>query len=154
MTHHCAAIVTCMDYRLHQRADGRNCLAEFVKGLHVDCDFIARAGGILDLVRPESEGFSGTLLRDAEVAAKLHAADPIILINHEDCGAYRARMHFRSREEQIAQHHHDLEQAMQILAGRFPGKTVRVFLAELKAGTEDEFLIRPSLQPPSVCPTT
>ncbi|NCO79712.1 hypothetical protein CO116_01240 [Candidatus Falkowbacteria bacterium CG_4_9_14_3_um_filter_38_19] len=34
MSHHCpAAVITCEDFRLHQRLDGRNCLAEFIRDL-------------------------------------------------------------------------------------------------------------------------
>lgn len=58
MSHYCkACLVTCEDFRLHQRKGGRNYIAEFIKNLGVDCDLITRGGAVQDLVRPSSGGF-------------------------------------------------------------------------------------------------
>ena len=49
--HKCeAAVITCEDFRLHQRKDGRNYIANFIKSLGVDADLITRGGSIQDLV--------------------------------------------------------------------------------------------------------
>ena len=142
MSHKCeAALITCEDFRLHQRKDGRNYIAEFIKGLGVDCDLITRAGSIQDLVRPPEQGFFKSILRDSAVSAKLHEADTIYLLNHEDCGAYGS-MSFASREEEFAQHEADLAAAKKIILKKFPDKKVELFFAELKSGTKDEFIIR------------
>ena len=139
MSHHCeAAIITCEDFRLHQRKDGRNYVAEFIKSLEGDCDLITRGGGVQDLVRPKQQNFDSSVLRDAEVSAQLHEAHTIYLINHEDCGAY-SDMDFSSREEELEQHFRDLREAKKLLEENFPGKQIKLFFGYLREGSKDEF---------------
>ncbi len=143
MSHHCQALlITCEDFRLHQRRDGRNYIADFIKKQKIDCDLVTRAGGILDLVRPSQDGFSDCLLRDSGVSAKLHQAQAVYLINHEDCGAYGA-MQFASRTAEIDQHKQDLQAAKEKILARFPNLDIRLYFAELKTGSVDEFVILP-----------
>jgi hypothetical protein len=141
MAHSCeACLITCEDFRLHQRKDGRNYIAEFIKNEGVDCDVITRAGGIQDLVRPPKNGFCESLLRDAEVSAKLHAAKMAYLVNHTDCGAYAPLA--LSGKEEIAQHESDLWAAKAILEKNFPQLAVKICLAELQPATSDVFALR------------
>lgn len=141
MSHHCqAAVITCMDYRLHQRADGRNYIAEFIKNLGVDCDLIARAGAVMDIADGQA-GFADSLCRDVNVCASLHQASDVYLINHEDCGAY-AGNNFSDRDTEIAKHLEDLKKAKEVIDVKFPGKNVRLYFAELQTGTTDVFEIK------------
>ncbi|MEA3398414.1 MAG: hypothetical protein U9R06_01580 [Patescibacteria group bacterium] len=41
-------MITCEDFRLHQRKDGRNIIAEFIKDKEIDCDVITRDEAIKD----------------------------------------------------------------------------------------------------------
>lgn len=142
MPHHCeAALVTCIDDRLHQRPEGRNHIAEFIKDLRIKCALITRAGGVQDVVRPEQENFDLSVLRDGGVSIKLLNASIIFLINHENCGAYAA-MNFSSRDEELKQHYSDLRAAKELLLKEFPGKKIKLFFAELEAGTSDVFIIK------------
>ena len=141
MSHKCeAALITCEDFRLHQRGDGHNCIAEFIKEKGVDCDLITRGGGVQDLARPKESGFDASLLRDSEVSAKLHSCSTIYLINHEDCGAY-ASMEFNNREEELEQHKNDLQEAKKLLSDNFPEIQVETYFGYLQTGTSDVFQI-------------
>ena len=142
MSHKCeAAVITCEDFRLHQRKDGRNYIADFVKSLGVDADLITRGGSIQDLVRPETEGFCECLFRDSRVSAVLHSIKTIYLVNHEDCGAYGA-LNFASKDEEFAKHAQDLRDAKKKINERFPEVEVKLFFAYLAAGTSDVFEIK------------
>jgi len=142
MPHHCkAALITCEDFRLHQRAGGKNFVAEFIKNLNCDCDLITRGGGVQDLVRPACEGYEKCLLKDLNVSTALHRADTIHLINHEDCGAY-SQQKFFSREEELKKHHDDLKKAKEIINNKFPGKKVLLYFAELEPGADDIFVVK------------
>ncbi len=142
MSHICEAIlITCEDFRLHQRKDGRNYVANFIKDLKLDCDLVTRAGGVQDLVRSEREGYCDCMLRDSQVSIKLHNARLIILLNHEDCGAY-SNMNFSSREEELAQHYSDLKEAKKILKNKYPQAKVELYFAELRPGSYGEFKIK------------
>ncbi len=136
-----AALITCEDFRLHQRADGRNYIGDFIKNLEKDCDLITRGGGVQDLVRQKSEGYSDSLLRDTKVSAKLHEAETIYLVNHEDCGAYND-IEFPSRQEELNQHYEDLKKAKEIILNRFPGVEVKLYFGELLPESSDKFEIK------------
>lgn len=141
MLHHCeGACVTCIDYRLHPRKDGRNYVGDYIQSFCIDCDLITRAGGVQDILRPV-EGSADHLLRDVHISHSLHKADIIILINHEDCGAYAA-FGFRSREEEIMRHHRDIHNSLTILRLPFPSKWIIGSFAELEPGTDDIFHIK------------
>ena len=140
--HHCeGALITCEDFRLHQRKDGRNYVAEFVKKLGMDCDLITRGGAVQDIVRPPQQGFRESIFRDEGVSDKIHKAGTIILLNHEDCGAY-ASFKFASRKKELAQPHEDLHSAKKILLDKFPGKQIKLYFAELEPGSSDVFTIK------------
>jgi hypothetical protein len=133
-------LVICEDFRLHLRADGRNAIGEFIRGLGVDCDLITRGGAIQDLVRPRS-GSDDSLLRDLTVSVDLHQVKTIYLVNHEDCGAYGEHA-FASRETEIKQHRTDLELAAEMIKRSFPGVDVRLAFAELASGTDDTYVVK------------
>lgn len=142
MAHHCkGAVLTCEDFRLHQRADGRNYIAELISDLGFDCDLITRGGGVQDLVRPGGEGFENSILRDLNVSAKLHNADTICLVNHADCGAYASAFNFTSTEEEFEQHKNDLIEAREIIKKEYPDKNYRLFYFSLEPGTGDIFKV-------------
>lgn len=74
--HHCEAIVvTCIDFRLQET---------IIKWLSENFqpktyDRVALAGGVKDLE---------TILDQINIAVRLHHIKRVVLINHEDCGAY------------------------------------------------------------------
>lgn len=142
MAHHCeGAVITCEDFRLHQRKEGHNYIADFIESLGIDCDLITRGGGVRDLVRPKGSGFDESVLRDVAVSDKLHSATKIFLVAHQDCGAYGS-FKFNSFEEEFAQHKKDLLAAREILDKEFLGKEIKIFFAWLKEGSQDEFEIK------------
>lgn len=142
MAHSCdACVVTCEDFRLHQRADGANVIGEYIRRVGAGCDLITRAGGVQDLVRPEP-GADGSLLRDLAVSVHLHQVRAVYLVNHEDCGAY-GHFGFASREEELRQHTQDLRAARDVLEKRFPGVAVVPVLAEIDPAAPGGFGIKP-----------
>ena len=143
MPHTCeAALITCEDYRLHQRKDGRNYISDFIKREGIDCDVITRGGAIQDLVHPVQCEYRNCLLRDSSVSTKLHHCTTIYLINHEGCGAYLG-LNFYNKEMELAQHIKDLKEAKDIILKNYPNVEVKTYFAYLKEGTQDVFDIRP-----------
>ncbi|HLM83813.1 MAG TPA: carbonic anhydrase [Candidatus Bathyarchaeia archaeon] len=137
--HECeAAIITCEDYRLHQRKDGRNYVAEFILSHGVDCDLITRAGGVQDLLRPGGAGFADSVIRDGDVSHRLHKVELILLLNHENCGAY-AGFGFKVRDDELGRHHRDIRRTLRMLHLLFPKKRLIGSFAELVPGDSDNF---------------
>jgi carbonic anhydrase len=100
-----------MDYRL-QSALNRWLVTEDLEGDH---DRVALAGGVKDF---------GTVLRQVEIAVKLHHIQRVILINHEDCGAY-------GPEGEFPDHQRDLRKARQEIHARFPDLKVDLYYLQL-----------------------
>lgn len=139
MYHYCqCALITCEDFRLHERIDGRNYVAEFVKSLGVDCDIITRGGAIQDLTRPKQTGFANSIWRDLEVSVKLHNIKEIYLINHTNCGAY-SYFNFTDLNQELKQHQADLQAAKQAIQQRYPDLKVKLLIFKLQPGTTDKF---------------
>lgn len=155
MSHHCeAALITCEDFRLHQRKDGRNAIAEFIKTEGIDCDIITRGGAAKDLIFPKGEGLSAVLkfflkkfftrsiLRDVGVSVSLHQANKVYLAHHEDCGAYGGKKAFAGDEAEKNKHRADMKKAGEIIKKKFPEIKIKLFYGELKPGTDDDFVIK------------
>ena len=142
MAHYCeAALITCEDFRLHQRKDGRNYIAEFIKNIGTDCDLITRAGGIQDIVRPKDKSYCDCLLRDSGVSAKLHNAKTVYIINHADCGAYGG-FNFQAGEKEFARHKKDMIKAKSEILKEFPELSIKLYYGELATGSNDIFNIK------------
>lgn len=76
MAHQCSAIVvTCIDFRL-QRVIEKWCNKNLGEK---EYDRVAWAGGVFDLTG---------ILKQIEISNRLHEIKKVVLVNHEDCGAY------------------------------------------------------------------
>lgn len=76
MSHKCEAIVVhCMDYRL-QSFINQWLEENLIKGSY---DRAVMAGGVYDVY---------DVIRQVDIAARLHGIKKVVLINHEDCGMY------------------------------------------------------------------
>lgn len=68
-------IITCIDFRLQEAIN--NWIAQNLEPKTFDR--VALAGGVKNL---------DTILRQIDIAVRLHHIKKVILVNHEDCGAY------------------------------------------------------------------
>lgn len=73
-----AIVITCMDFRYQKHID-RWLAKRFTNPKQFDR--VALAGSIFDLY---------TVLKQIEISNRLHEIKTVILMNHEDCGAYGA----------------------------------------------------------------
>jgi len=102
---------------------------------------MCRAGSIQDLVRPRP-GFDESLMRDLAVSVELHCVGRILLVNHQDCGAY-GPLGLPTPEAEARQHEQDLLEARRILHDRFPDVEVLLFYARLEPGSNDRYVVAP-----------
>ena len=82
---------------------------------HDNFDRVSLAGCVFDFY---------AVLRQVEISDRLHDINRIILINHEDCGAYGA-------EGNYARHKSDLEEAERKLEALFPHLKVKTYYLHL-----------------------
>lgn len=134
-------IVVCNDYQLHQRADGRNYVADFAKSLKVDCELVSMCGAIFDLVTPTQPQFKEQLLNSLRYSIFSHGAKEIFLIGHDNCEAYE-RFTTESETGKNNRHRRDLKNAKVALLKEFPTVNVHLYFASLKNGATDEYEIK------------
>ena len=122
--HTCEAVVLhCIDFRF------RNMLNEYLhKRFLKGYDLISVAGSVKRLVLdPPEHNF---VLDQIRASHKLHEPKTIVLIQHEDCGAYGGSKAFADFQEELDTQKSELEKAEQILKKEFP-QPIEKYLARL-----------------------
>lgn len=106
--HHCeAAIVTCIDFRFQEYIN--KWITENFQP--TTFDRIAFAGGVKSL---------DIIMGQIEIAHRLHHIKKVILINHEDCGAY-------GEAGTAEKHAEDLKIAATQVKQRYPNLAVEAY---------------------------
>lgn len=125
MSHTATALVLhCMDFRF---IDGLNRWLD-QQGLTHQYDRVVAAGAaknLSDTTQPTDMEF---ILRQIDIAQRLHSISEVWLINHRDCGAYGKI--FATTEAETARHLGDLAKAKELIAQKF-NLNVKTFLATL-----------------------
>ncbi len=118
MSLHCETLVVhCIDYRLQGFLNKwleSNLPAQ-------SYDRVAIAGGVNDVFY---------VIRQVDVAVRLHSIRRVLLINHEDCGAYGA-------EGNYGRHKSDLQEAERKIGALFPDLDVGTYYLHLDGEFED-----------------
>lgn len=112
-----AIIVTCIDFRLQEAIN--NWIAQ--NFAPKTFDRVAWAGGVKNLE---------AILTQIEIAKRLHGIKKVILINHEDCGAY-------GEEGTAGKHAQDLQAAKAKILSQFPDLTVNTYYLKLDGTFKD-----------------
>jgi len=131
--HHCQALVLlCIDFRFWQAT------LRFVKNqLKIKSfDILALAGGAKSLaclaVRRASSTkkiYQRTVLDNIKISIQLHQIKKIILVNHQDCGAYGGSQQFKSLKKEITFHQKELQKARRLLKRLYPRlRVINVFV--------------------------
>ncbi len=114
MSYSCQAIViSCMDFRLHNALHLRT---DEKFGCHgYDLVHVAGGGGAI-----LSQDSMELVLKQIGLSVKLHGVKEVVLVNHEDCGAYGGKKMFANDQEERRKHRDDLEAAAAIVSARYP----------------------------------
>ena len=110
-------IITCIDFRLQEAIN--KWIADNLPAKTFDR--VAFAGGVKDL---------DTILSQIDIAVRLHHIKKVILINHEDCGAY-------GEEGTFEKHAADLRVAKEKIKKLYPNLEVDSYYLHLN-GTFEE----------------
>lgn len=111
-----AILVTCIDFRL-QEAINKWTVKHLQPG---SFDRVAFAGGVQNLE---------IILGQIDISVRLHQIEKVVLINHEDCGAYGA-------EGTLEQHAKDLKNASARIKKQYPNLEVETFYLYLDGTLE------------------
>ena len=118
MAHTCDAIlITCIDFRFQKFIEDweRPHLGDH------NFDRVALAGGIFDFY---------TILKQVEISHTLHKIKKVVLVNHEDCGAYGEA---GTKERHVS----DLKEAERKIEALYPNVDVETYYLHLDGTFED-----------------
>lgn len=124
--HSCEAVVlSCIDFRFWKET------VEFVeKELGIrDFDFPSLPGSAKAINEGEENGLAFSCI---SVPVELHHAQKIVIINHEDCGAYGGSKKFDGdKEAEQKFHEEELQKAKEKILAKYPEKEVILAYARL-----------------------
>lgn len=106
-----AIIITCIDFRF-QEAINQWISKNFAPKTF---DRVSLAGGVKNLE---------TIMGQIDIAVRLHHIKKVVLINHEDCGAY-------GPEGTVDHHVRDLKQVKKQILEQFPNLRVETYYLHL-----------------------
>lgn len=111
-----SVVVTCIDYRLQKIVD--SWLARQLG--HGTYDRIGLAGAVKEWETVSSQ---------INLAVDLHGITKVVLINHEDCGAY-------GEDDTRRRHEADLKEARRKLLEEYPRMDVEIYYARIGGGID------------------
>lgn len=137
MTKHKAKglLITCIDYRFIDAF--YNETGEL--GIEHSYDRVAIAGDIKNLVKPDDPGLAEVVMRQIEISKRLHDIEEVIIISHQDCGAY-PELQGLPEEEEIRVHYQDLRDAKKMIQERVPDVLVMLYFATIKEEKENNII--------------
>ena len=118
-----ALLVLCIDFRIQHFLHDF-----FLKKFPGGYDVISLAGGIKSLA--EEAGKSNVIWQNVEISNRLHEPKQIVLIQHEDCGAYGGSRTFPSFEAEKQFQKEQLLKAKSILQETF-AQPIHLYMVRL-----------------------
>ena len=110
--------MTCIDFRFHEA------IYQWAKdkGLQNDFDLVSMAGVQKSII---DEDTRAAVLKQLDISVRLHKSHTVILIAHQDCGAYGGSVTFASWDEEKAKYIEDLNKAEELIYQKFSNLNVR-----------------------------
>jgi carbonic anhydrase len=101
-----------------------------------NADLVSAAGGVKNLVNPQSRNDADFVMRQIEISKRLHGIKKVILLSHTDCGAYGERTAFADEQAELECHIQDLKKAESLIKQKFPDLEIQLNLAKISPDGE------------------
>ncbi|OGF35688.1 hypothetical protein A2482_04505 [Candidatus Falkowbacteria bacterium RIFOXYC2_FULL_48_21] len=132
MSHTCnSLLLTCIDFRFNEAI--RDWAKE--QGLIKDFDLVSLAGAQKNFLDEDTKSVA---LKQLEISSRLHGIKTVLLVAHQDCGAYGGSKAFASWDEEKAKYAEDLEKAESLIKERFSILAVRKLILTFDANMNVE----------------
>jgi hypothetical protein len=106
-----------------------------------DFDCLLLAGGSMNLASPKKPGRHETVIDDIDLAVKAHGVEHLILLNHQNCGAYASvGKSFSKSKEEHGFHKNELIVSGKLIASKFPN--IKVSLGFVFVSPKDKLLVK------------
>ena len=132
--HNCEAVVLCcIDFRFWRET----------------LDFVEKELGIKSFDFPKLPGSAKAINEKSDLAMQcisvpcdLHHVKKVVIVNHQDCGAYGGSVKFNSDAKAEQEFHEgELKKARNIIAEKYPNKEIILVYVKLINENEMEFVI-------------
>jgi len=122
-----ALIIHCIDFRFQQG------LQKFIadKGLAGLVDVVSLAGSAKNFAHPKQESDREFLMRQVDISVKLHAIQRVLIVNHQDCGAYGGSAAFTNFEREEEVYQQDMNMLKEAILEKHPNVSVELYIALL-----------------------
>lgn len=134
MSHQAQAIaLTCIDFRF------RKAIQDFFENeLNIySVDHMAQGGGAKMLL--EEGPIRQWIFDNFDIAFNKHNVNRVILINHQDCGAYGGSESFAGPEDEVAKQEIQLRHGVSVVQSKYPNKQVEAYLALMDKDNQISF---------------
>lgn len=119
-----AVVVHCMDFRLRKSLN-----SYFDNRFPEGYDLVSLPGGIKSLLEDgEIDNFE---LNQLQLSNRLHHPPVVVLVQHEDCGAYGGSKQFQGAEQELDFQRQELAKAKVLLQEHFPDQHIETFFMSL-----------------------
>ncbi|HEX5429748.1 MAG TPA: carbonic anhydrase [Patescibacteria group bacterium] len=120
-----AVALSCIDFRF------RKPIAEFFENeLNIYAvDHMAQGGGVKMIL--EDGPIRQWTFENFDIAFNKHDVKRVILINHQDCGAYGGSGSFNGLEDEVEKQEIQLRHGVSVVQSKYPDKQVEAYLALL-----------------------
>jgi carbonic anhydrase len=128
-------LLSCMDYRLLDETE--RYMAN--RGLRDKYDHVILAGASLGAITDKYPSWNQTFWEHLDVAIKLHGIKKVILLDHRDCGAYKAILgeDFSKDPAKEKMVHTDKLTAMaKMIQAKYPELAIELLLMDLSGKVE------------------
>ena len=121
-----AFVLRCFDARFRHVFDA------FIRHVGFEyADVVSVAGGGKILASPEEASDRAFMLREIATSRQLHNTQRVLVMTHQDCGAYGDAMRFQGdEEEEFAFHAVEHTKARAVLTAAFPDMLVETYFLD------------------------
>jgi len=121
------ALVLCQDPRFNRQT--REQIYERFKLIADDVELISVPGASKCVLK---SGRDSLVMQALDIAIEHHGARLVVLVHHEDCGAYGGSGAFASHLMEITQHENDLHKAAEMVIAAYPQVSLAALFASLE----------------------
>jgi hypothetical protein len=125
-----ALVLSCIDFRFIDFEQN------FLKNNNLDhqFDWLSLAGASLALADFPSHSSTEVFWEQLELSYQLHHIEKVIILDHQDCGAYNTKFNVKlteNPEQELTIHHQYLNKAQEAIKNKYPHLDIELYFVYL-----------------------
>jgi carbonic anhydrase len=124
MYHVDSLVISCIDFRFRPKI-----AAWIKKELNDSSDLVAIAGASKAILDEDTQA---SVLKQIDIALRLHEIKTVFILDHIDCGAYGGSKEFTKKDDEVAMHKEELQKAGEVIVRSFPNMDVKGYIVDFQ----------------------